>query len=351
MPVSRRELHDLLEERSRPAIERPVPWERLRARTRAVRRRRLTVAAVAGVAAASVVAAGFLVRPQPSARVLEPREAPVPAAAPTADVHELPARFEEADGTVYRRVATATLDAPKRDKVTFEVKVSGKPLAIMADCPAGTRGSVPQVRMVRPGPDVWALTPMSSLVKVCDRHQPTDLVPFPEGTRRGTLSITMPKPSKAIPGERARRWRFGVYEWTPPATMPPAPAPVAPPKTFGGAPPDYRLVGSASAVWPAAREVTVSVPPPGGQWALVIYCGGGLGGRLTGEVYVNGRPQNMESYCPEPPSADRVGFSMLGAARPGPDGKVTVRVRLSSAIPEYQRRPGTLTVAVYDSTR
>ncbi|MEV0830680.1 hypothetical protein [Nonomuraea rubra] len=349
MPVSRQDLHDLLEERSRPALERPVPWELLHTRTRAARRRRLVAVTVAGAAAASVALTGVLVAPWSPAEVAQPRQddTPITASSP----HLLPASFDEPDGTVYRRIATATLDAPKKSEVTFEVKVSGKPLAIMADCPSRTR-LVPQVRIVRPGPDQWALTPRSSLIKVCDTHMPIDLGPFSSGTRRAKLSITMPKALKSDPGEQAKRWRFGVYEWTPPTTMPPAPSPVPPPRSFGGTPPEFRLIGSKSAVWPAAREVTVTVPPPGEQWALVIYCDGGLAGRLTGEVHVNGRRQDVEAYCPEPPSErGGVGYSVLAPARPGPDGKVTVKVTLWSKIAGYERRPGNLTVAVYDSTR
>lgn len=154
-----------------------------------------------------------------------------------------------------------------------------------------------------------------------------------------------------MPSEKAKRWRFGVYEWTPPATMPPAPSPVAPPQSFGGTPPDYRLVGSKSAVWPAAREVTVTVPALSRDWALVVYCGGVLAGRLTGEVHVNGKLQNTEGYCSEPPSGGSVGFSMFGRTRPGPDGKMTVKVKLSSRYAEYGRRPGTMTVAVYEAGR
>ncbi|TYB53794.1 hypothetical protein FXF51_48960 [Nonomuraea sp. PA05] len=347
MSVSPQDLHDLLEERSRPALDRPVPWERLRARAGAARRRRLaTVAvAVAGVAAASVVVAGVLVNPRPVIRHLDDE-----TTATSVSPHLLPTSFTEPDGTVYRRITTATLDAPKKDEVTVEVEVSGKPLAIMADCPSGAGKLVPQVRVVRPGADPWALTPMSSLLKLCETHRPIDLVPFPSGTREGKLVITMPKPSKVMPEQRAKRWRFGVYEWTPPATLPPAPAAVAPPRTFGGTPPVYRLIGSSSAVWPAAREVSVAVPARGRDWALVVYCGGGIAGRLTGEVHVTGRSQpDKDYYCTEPPSERGVGFNMVGSARPGPDGKVTVRVKLSSLYEEYGRRPGTLTVAVYDS--
>lgn len=112
MPINRRDLHDLLEERSRPAVERPIPWESLRTRVRGVRRRRFTAVtagavAVAGFVAVAVVAAGSLLNlrgPDEDGQV-------------TASVAgQIPAQFQEADGTVYRRVATATLDAPARSR-------------------------------------------------------------------------------------------------------------------------------------------------------------------------------------------------------------------------------------------
>ncbi|MFC7585734.1 hypothetical protein ACFQYP_19820 [Nonomuraea antimicrobica] len=113
MPINRRDLHDLLEERSRPAVERPIPWESLRTRVRGARRRRftavtaVTAGAVAGFAAVAVVASGSLLN-------LRGPDEDGHIAASVAG--QIPAQFQEADGTVYRRVATATLDAPARSR-------------------------------------------------------------------------------------------------------------------------------------------------------------------------------------------------------------------------------------------
>ncbi|MFD0468335.1 hypothetical protein ACFQ0B_08485 [Nonomuraea thailandensis] len=345
MPVSRQDLHDLLEERSRPALDRPVPWDRLRTRTRAARRRRLVTAAVAGAAAASVVVAGMLVEPWSPARVAQPRvtDAPTTAVSP----HLLPASFEEPDGTLYRRIATATLDAPTKSKVTFEVKVSGRPLAIMANCPSRAPGAVPHVTVEKPVERWTALTPVPLLNAACTSNRPVDVLPLPTGT--ATFSITMPKS-----GERPKAWRFGVYEWTPPGTMKKPAPPVAPPKMFGGpAGDEYRLVATQSVTWPAAREVTLTVPATGRAPVLMVYCGGGIARRLNEEIFVNGRLEKaLRGECAAPPSTHSRGYTILGRKNlPGPGGTATIKVRVSSPISEYERRPGTLTVAVYDSPR
>jgi hypothetical protein len=347
VPVSRQDLHDLLEERSRPALERPVPWGRLRTRTRAARRRRLVAVAVAGAAAASVVVAGMLVAPWSPAQVAQLREAgpSITAVSP----HLLPASFEEPDGTVYHRIATATLDAPKKSEVTFEVKVSGKPLAIMASCPSRAPSAVPHVTVEKPVERWAALTPVPSLSAACTSNRPVDVIPLPAGTRQATFSITMPKS-----WEQPKAWRFGVYEWTPPSTMKTPAPPVAPPKAFGGPLGDeYRLVATHSVTWPATREVTLTVPATGRAPVLMVYCGDGIARRLSEEIFVNGRlEKELRGDCAAPPTTHSQGYTVLGRKNlPGPGGTTTIKVRVSSPIPEYERRPGTLTVAVYDSPR
>ncbi|MEV0381847.1 hypothetical protein [Nonomuraea sp. NPDC050643] len=339
MPIGRRDLHDLLDERSLPALERSIPWESLRSRTRAARRRRRTMIAVAGVAtAASVAVAGTLVaRPEP------PKDEEITASSP----HQLPSSYEEKDGTVYRRLATAVFDPEGGRPVSFDVPVTGRPLAVMADCPTASMSSLQVTARVPGTSKQFGLTPVPFLMHVCDDHRPTDVEPLPTGTRRATFTIRRPKVA-GRPAEPARTWRFAVYEWTPPATMRPAPPPVAPPAGIGD-PPEHTLLTTRSVTWPATREVTVAVPHTGRTLAMMTYCGGGIGGRLTEEVWVNGRRTKIGIRCDNPPSERGGSYVVLGAVRPDADGNVSIRVKVSSVISDYERRPGVLTVAVYDT--
>src|SRR5262249_35045099 len=122
------------------------------------------------------------------------------------------------DGTVYRRIATATLDLPKTRSVTFEVKVSGKPLAFLAECPALKSAEAPLLSVDEPALRSFSIA--GSLFMACRGDRPYDLR-LPRGTRQARYTLSLPEAFKA-PGT----WRIGVYEWTPPAVMRPAPAPV-----------------------------------------------------------------------------------------------------------------------------
>ncbi|WP_329089568.1 hypothetical protein [Streptosporangium sp. NBC_01469] len=349
MPINRRDLHDLLEERSRPAVERPIPWESLRTRVRGVRRRRFTAVtagavAVAGFVAVAVVAAGSLLNlrgPDEDGQV-------------TASVAgQIPAQFQEADGTVYRRVATATLDAPRKKSVTFDVEMRGKPLAVLADCPTESMFMMPHVTVRVPGVSkVFTLSPVPSLSAGCQSNRPVDVMPLPAGTRRATFTVEAPKGFENVaPHERLERWRFGVYEWTPPATMKAASPPAEPPAAFGGRPPEFNLITKKSDTWPAAREVTITVPNTGRPLAFMAYCGGDIAGRLTSEVRVNGRLIKGFLGCPAAPTNRGGGYTDLGGPKPRSQKTVTIQVRLVAKIPEYRQRPGTLTVAVYERPR
>ncbi|WP_219508159.1 hypothetical protein [Nonomuraea ceibae] len=342
MPIDHRDLYELLEERSRPALDRPIPWERLRARAPAARRRRAAVVAVAGVVAASVVASVAVgwsllgVRPAPE------KEGTITASAPK----QLPARFEAADGTVYRRLATVTLDAPAARTVSAKVPVSGKPLAVMADCPPSTPFYVPTVTAKVAGTRRWFPLTFDGLHGSCEQNRPADLAPLPGGAREVTFTMTMGKAAKDVPG-RPGRWRFGIYEWTPPAS--PAPAPTeTPPATIGDR---YRLLTARTVTWPDSHGVTLTLPPTDRPLTVVAYCTGAIAGRVHAETSVNGRPPKGAARCWEPPSGGTFSVGELGTVRPGADGKVTVRLRVSAGgATAYERRPGTLTLAVYQTT-
>ncbi|MEW9528718.1 hypothetical protein [Microbispora sp. NPDC049125] len=346
MPIDQRDLHDLLEERSRPAAGRPIPWESLRTGITGARRRRFTAvagaAAVAAVTAVAVVASGGVLS-------LHGTDEDGQIAASAAG--SIPAQFEEADGTVYRRVATATLDAPREKSVTFDVEVHGKPLAVLADCPTPSGVMAPEVAVRVPDVfKVFTLSPVSFLGAGCERNGavPVDVAPLPAGTRRATFTIDAPTGFKNIaPHDRPERWRFGVYEWTPPPTMKAASPPAEPPPAIGGRPHEFTLVAKKSITWPAAREVTITVPNRGRSLAFVAYCGGDIARRLIQEVRVNGRPVKGSTTCIAGTADRRIPFTDLGGPKPRSQKTVTIQVRLVAKIAEYRQRPGTLTVAVY----
>ncbi|MEV5892206.1 hypothetical protein [Nonomuraea fuscirosea] len=333
MPTDYRELRDLLDERSRPALDRPIPWHALRAGERHARRRRLSALAVAGTVAVAVVGAGTV------AGLGGPDEVDQPI---TAQVTEkLPQRYVEPDGTVYRRLATATLDPSRAKVTTFQVKVTGKPVAILPDCPS-PKASPALVSARVPGLNrTFQLSPVAFLMNSCERGKAVDMQSFPAGTRTVTFTV------ESFPGREAEgKWRFGVYEWTAPAT-PRAPAPpVEPPAKISQ---NLHLVTKGSATWPGTREVTLTVPNRGRTVAIVTYCGDGLAERLTTNVWVNGRPIKGPHDCAAPPTPRGTGFLVLGR-QPRGEKTLTIRVRLETPIPDYRRRSGTLTVAAYDGS-
>ncbi|WP_336210942.1 hypothetical protein [Nonomuraea sp. LPB2021202275-12-8] len=341
MAIDRSELHDLLDERSRPAADRPIPWESLRRRTGRARHRRLTAAVASAAALVVVVVVGV------SGGLLglgEP-DRDDPTVASVAD--PIPARYVEPDGTVYRRIATATLDAQRQKSVSFDVEVGDRPLAILASCPTGATSETPNFFVRVPGvAKLFTTSPIPGMMSTCDDNRAMDVMPLPEGTRRATFTVETPRRGTAR--ERPQRWRFGVYEWTPPATLKAAPTPVEPPAKFSRQP-EFRLVTKKTVTWPAAREVEVTVPYTGRQLALMAYCGGGIAGRLDREDRVNGRPTKTAVICESPPDGRGFGYAVLGTRTLPAKGPVTIQVRVKARIPEYLRRPGTLTVAVYEA--
>lgn len=331
MRIDQGELRDLLDERSSPALDRPIPWHSLRARTRGARRRRLSAVTVAVAFAVAVVAAGTIVSLRGPDQVDQPTTAKV--------TEKLPIQYEESDGTVYRRLATATFDPSREESKTFQVEVSGKPVAILPECPS-PKAAPPHVSARVPGLNKdFTLAPVPFLMNSCERGKAVDMQPFPAGTR--TVRFTV----KTSPGRTPpRKWRFGVYEWTPPATMRTASPPVDPPAKIGE---DLSLVTKGSATWPGTREVTLTVRNRGRGLAIVTYCGDGLAERLSHKLWVNGRLVKSLTLCSAPPTTRGAGFLHMGK-RPRSEKTTTIRVRLETSIPEYLRRPGTLTVAVYD---
>ncbi|NUW45008.1 hypothetical protein [Nonomuraea rhodomycinica] len=330
MPIDQGELRHLLDERSRPALDRPVPWHSLRAGTRSARRRRLSAVTAAAAVAVAAVAAVTAVS------LRGPEDVDRPTVARMSE--KFPVRYQESDGTVYRRLAVVAFDPSKERSKTFQVKVSGKPVAVLPECPPETSRQ-PQISARVPGTArTYTLSPVPFLANACTRGMAMDMTPFPAGTRRATFTIT------ARHDAPAGKWRFGVYEWAPPVTMRAPAPPVEPPAKIREG---LDLVTRRSVTWPGAREVTLTVPNTGRTLAVVAYCGDNLGERLLQQLWVNGRMEKGAIDCSIPPGARGLGFTVLGK-RPQAEKTVTVKVRVTAPVPEYLLRPGTLTVAVYD---
>ncbi|MEV4176018.1 MULTISPECIES: hypothetical protein [unclassified Nonomuraea] len=327
MPIDQRELRHLLDERSRPALDRPIPWHSLRARTRGARWRQLSAVMVAVTA----VTAGTIVGLRGLQEVDQLTSAQV--------TEKLPIQYQEPDGTTYRRLAIATFDPSKEKSKTFPVEVSGKPVAVLPDCPSDKAGPQPLITARVPGAAKTYTLSLTPFPNSCAQGAAADMAPFQAGTRRATFTIT------AIPNAPAGKWRFGVYEWTPPATMKAASSAAEPRAKIGK---DLSLVTKGSAIWPGSREVTLTVPNRGRTLAVLAYCGDGLAGRLPLQVRVNGHLVKGISSCAAPPTGPEVG-SMAMARRPLSEETLTITVRLVAPMPEYLQRPGTLTVALYDS--
>ncbi|WP_283138882.1 hypothetical protein [Rhizohabitans arisaemae] len=347
MPIGQRDLRELLEARSRPALDRPIPWAALCVKESAVRRRRFTAfgaaVAVAGVTAVAVAASGTLAGSD-KAR-LGTSDASLSGTATVAD--GLPAEYTEEDGTVYRRVATATLDGPREKSVKVHVAVSGKPLAILSDCPRDHHSNLVRIEARAEG----ASKPLSRSPDValgCDTERAVDVGPIPAGVRRVSLSFGATLQRDSGQHAKVERWRFGVYEWTPPATMKAPPPVLEPPavrKNKRGET-EMTLIGKKSVTWPSSREVTITVPNTGKRILVVVNCRGDIVNRLTVESRVNRRPLYDLGNC-------RDGFpTSIGGTIPekvpSSEKTVTFQIRLAPGVPEYLRRPGTITLALFE---
>ncbi|MEO3812939.1 hypothetical protein ABGB17_28385 [Sphaerisporangium sp. B11E5] len=331
MPVNRHELRDLLDERSRPAFDRPIPWESLRFRAHGPRGRRhlsVVVACAVALTAVAVVTATRSALPSPGHR---------PQVAASV-VDELPPRLQTPDGKLYERVATAVMDSRHQDKVTFDVRVRDRPLALLVNCPASSPGAL-RISVTVPGePGRFRLEPAPW--SGCRYKAPYDVSPLPPGTRTATFTVEMTDRDDDPGPQTPSVWRFGVYEWTPPAT----PARETPPTTITNSSPEFTLVGQRTASWHTGGRVTLTVPHRGRPLILLAYCAGDIAGRAGIEVRVNGRLLKNALACPRTPSHG-MSYTVLREITPDAHGMVTVRVGLVPKIP----RSGTLTAALYEA--
>ncbi|MEU7895529.1 hypothetical protein AB0B45_22060 [Nonomuraea sp. NPDC049152] len=101
--------------------------------------------------------------------------------------------------------------------------------------------------------------------------------------------------------------------------------------------------------WMADRadyDAFVAAPNTSRRVRIIAFCDGDIAARFTLDARVNGRLTMLGRLCGRVPNPDRGGYGTLGSERLR--GKtVTISVRVKTDIPEFLRRPGTLTLAVY----
>ncbi|WP_204030990.1 hypothetical protein, partial [Sinosporangium siamense] len=313
-------------------------------RARGARRRRraaawsaLTAAGAAAVAAALVLP-GLLIPEEP------PRDVHAAATRSPAPGKE---RFTEPDGTVYRRLGRVRVDSPIQKSASIEVPLSGKPLAVRMPCVNRGIPEPPTVTVRVPGVATpFTLADKWAKYSGCAHGTAVDVQPLPPTARTATVNVEAfimhhPVTKKQPP----QIWTVDVYEWTPPAVAGPPPPSLKMPRSLGG--PEGKVLDKQSITWPQAREITLDVPYTKKVAGLVIACSGGIAHRSRTDVWVNGRKLPGSNVCASRPKDGSYTFTILRPDVVAGGGRLKVQVRLRTDRPEYLRRSGRMTVAVY----
>ncbi|MGW0811041.1 hypothetical protein [Nonomuraea sp. NPDC002799] len=287
--MSVQDLREVLRERAEaPSPANPYRHEEVRARVRGVRRRRSVTAAVTAAAVVMTGVALLTVTDGPA-----PRKTTTVAAQPVAG---LPERFTSADGTAYRRIATATLKADGAQKTSIKIPVTGRPLDVAARCHSDKGGDRPSVTVDGKETDGPGFMPClrqdMELRPLIVSGNATEVTVGFDATTGGCL---MDKKSGSCLPSRARRadWSLAVYEWAPPAQQV-VPQPV---KDFRERLGDMKLAGSTSGVWDDDSSFSLSVTSPGGKIGFEQLCTGDLAARLWFTYEIGGKHQNSTGSC------------------------------------------------------
>ncbi|MEV0143435.1 MULTISPECIES: hypothetical protein [unclassified Nonomuraea] len=294
-----RDLRDVLREHGDATPpSNPARHEQVRARISRIRlRRRL---AAAGTAVATLAALAFVFLPGMAGAGPDTTAATSATAGPLAGSpvpDELPETFTAPDGTVYRRLATASIGTTGSRKATVTVPVTGKPLDLAGLCtPKGRRLSGIQIGVNgRPVP--------SGLLCKGSRQLAGLTVPRGTGKRAtitfdttthgsGCVRADSKSPCRPLKEERSP-WSLAVYEWTPPKT------PVEPgaPRAFPPHQSGWKLADTRTGTWPAQRSVTFRVRGDGRQLGVDQICTGDLATRLWFRYEIDGKDTGAASAC------------------------------------------------------
>ncbi|MEV1172904.1 hypothetical protein [Nonomuraea sp. NPDC049784] len=340
------DLRDVLREQAEsPSPANPYRHDEVRSRIRRTSlRRRVT----SGAAAVAVVAAGIYLIPG-TATVPDRDRTATAAARPgretTAEPAGLPESFTSADGTAYRRLATAMLKAEGVRKVSLKVPVSGKPIDVAGLCDGEFSDSAPRVAVngVRTGsgPDFGACHKRTQLRPLVVPANATEVTVTFDMTRSGSGGCPRKIKNCEPRTYEDTDWRVAVYEWTPPA-QPVEPAPVkAFPTRAGG----MQLARSATGVWPQDASFTLTVRSKNGKIGIDQLCTGDLASRMWFQFRIDGELSSSVSNCGV--WQEGKPYPMAMALIPVPKGKqVTISGKMS-LWGEYTNRPVRWSVGVF----
>ncbi|TMR88994.1 hypothetical protein [Nonomuraea basaltis] len=274
------DLRDVLRERAEaPSPANPHRHDQVHARIRRTRlHRRLT----AGAAVVAAVVVGVSLLPGTTERPRETTAAARPAP-------ELPERFTAADGTEYRRVATATLKAKAAQKTSVTIPVTGKPLDVAALCDGVSGGEPPNVSVNGRDDPESSFTPCEKEMQLRELTVPDDAeevtVTF-DTTTYGSGCVSKTKGGPCVPIEpRPVGWSLAVYEWTPPAR----PVEAEPVRAFPGRLGGGKLAAFTSGMWPQDSSFTMTFKSTG-TVLIDQLCTGDLAGRMRFTFQVDGSP-------------------------------------------------------------
>lgn len=257
----------------------------------------------------------------------------------------LPASFTESDGTVYHQLAVTSLDVPSQRYARLTVHVGSEPVAVvMGACGSSAREAVVAFK-VENGDD--GLIACQSTPRAVDLSVPSGQ----------TAVITFVQASQLGKPDFRARWQLAVYEWTPPATLRPAPAAPRLPRSYAGqntvtgqGSAQWRLAAGRSGDWPGDRTVTIIVPAGTGNFGVSVFCAGAIAGRLQVHISSPGM-RGQQTNCPAWVGAGQQesGQTIIGAPAGRP---MTLTFRFQAPSPElaaaYAKRAASWTIAVYE---
>ena len=334
MPVSEDQLRQLLAERSDPARHRPVPQERITARIRRARMKRAAGAGLLAIAVAAGAVSGVTLAHDHAAGHAASYSGP-----------PLPASFTESDGAVYHQLAVTSLDVPSQRYARLTVHVGSEPVAVvMGACGSSTRGVIIAFKVENGDDGVIACQATPRAVDLSVRPGRTAVITFVQASQLGK------------PDLRAS-WQLAVYQWTPPATLRPAPAAPRLPRSYAGqntvtgqGSARWRLAAGRSGDWPGDQTVTITVPAGTGNFGVSVFCAGAIAGRLQVHISSPGM-KGSQTTCPAwiTPGQQQWGQILIGAPAGRP---MTLTFRFQAPSPEvaaaYAKRAASWTIAVYE---
>ena len=256
----------------------------------------------------------------------------------------LPASFTAPDRAVYHQLAVTSLAVPAQRYARLTVHVGSEPVAVvLGACDSSARGVAIDFKVENGDFGLIICRATPQVVDLSVRPGRTAVITFVQASRLGE------------PDFRAS-WQLGVYEWTPPAALGPAPAAPRPPNRYtdlstatGHGTALRRLIASRSGNWPGDRTTTFSVTPHGRSAQISVACAGTIGGTLQVSIQIDGsRGQKLPCVSWTPGMKPQATVSISGGA--GTPFKVTFRIQAPSPdmAAAYAKRTASWTIAVYE---